>query len=63
MKSQIETNMKKVLIWMLTLMLGNVCKAEDITISFDGSTAKVEQTKKDSVKVTVKGAQVNIEST
>ena len=63
MKSQIETNMKKVLIWMLTLMLGNVCKAEDITISFDGSTATVEQTKKDSVKVTVKGAQVNIEST
>ena len=55
--------MKKVLIWMLTLMLGNVCQAEDITISYDGATAKVEQTKKDSVKVTVNSAQVNVEST
>ena len=55
--------MKTILIWMLPLMMGNVCQAEDITISYDGATAKVEQTKKDSVKVTVNGAQVNVEST
>jgi hypothetical protein len=54
--------MKKILLWMLPLMMGGVCHAEDITIRYNGSTAKVEQTAKDSVKVTVKGANVNIES-
>jgi len=38
------------------------CHAEDITVRFDGSQAKVTQTKKDSVSVTVDGASVNIVS-
>ncbi|MBO7570344.1 MAG: carbohydrate-binding domain-containing protein [Bacteroidaceae bacterium] len=54
--------MKKILIWALPLLMGSVCQAEDITIQYNGSTAKVEQKAKDSVKVTVKGANVNIES-
>jgi len=43
-------------------MLGSVSNAEDITIVYKGSTAKVEQKTKDSVKVAVNGANVNIES-
>ena len=39
-----------------------VCHAEDITIRYNGSQAKVTQTKKDSVSVTIDGATVNIES-
>jgi len=35
---------------------------EDITIHYQGATAKVEQNTKDSVSVTVNGASVNIES-
>jgi hypothetical protein len=47
---------------MFALMMGNVCQAEDITIRYNGMTAKVTQQKKDSVNVTVDGAKVNIES-
>ena len=54
--------MKKMLLWVLPLMISSVCHAEDITIRYNGSKAKVTQTIKDSVKVTVKGANVNIES-
>ena len=54
--------MKKILLWMLALMMGGTSYAEDITIRYNGASAKVEQTRKDSVKVTVKGANVNIES-
>ena len=54
--------MKKMLFWVLPLMMSSVCHAEDITIHYNGSKAKVTQTIKDSVKVTVKGANVNIES-
>ncbi len=36
--------------------------AEDITIRYNGSTAKVDQKAKDSVTVTVNGANVNIDS-
>jgi len=43
------------------MMLG-VCHAEDITIRYNGSQAKVTQTKKDSVSVAIDGATVNIES-
>ena len=39
-----------------------VCLAEDITIRYNGSQAKVTQTKKDSVSVTIDGATVNVES-
>lgn len=46
----------------LLLMLGSVCHAEDITIRYKGKTAKVEQKVKDSVKVAVQGAHVEIES-
>ena len=54
--------MKKILIWALPLLMGSVCHAEDITIQYNGSTAKVQQKAKDSVNVTVKGANVHIES-
>ena len=50
-----------VLLWMGTMMTG-VCHAEDITIRYNGPKAKVQQTIKDSVKVTVDGTIVNIES-
>lgn len=53
--------MKK-LLWVLPLLMSSVCHAEDITIRYNGSKAKVSQTVKDSVKVTVKDANVNIES-
>lgn len=43
-------------------LMGSVCQAEDITVSFKGATAKVTRQVKDSVKVTVDGASVNIES-
>ena len=49
------------LIWLVNIMTG-VCRAEDITIRYNGSQAKVTQTKKDSVSVTIDGAKVNVES-
>ena len=54
--------MKRNLLWILTLIMGSMCYAEDITIRFNGTTAKVTQQIKDSVNVTVDGARVNIES-
>ena len=54
--------MKRILLWGLPLMMSSVCHAEDITIRYKGETAKVEQKAKDSVKVSVDGAKVNIES-
>lgn len=54
--------MKKILLGTLLLLIGNICHAEDITIRYNGSSAKVKQTTKDSVKVTVKGAHVSIEN-
>ena len=54
--------MKKILIWTLSLLMGNVCYAEDITIKYNGSKAKVTQHVKDSVNVAVDGANVSIES-
>jgi hypothetical protein len=53
---------QRILVWTLSLMFGSVCHAEDITIVYKGSKAKVEQKIKDSVTVTVDGANVNIES-
>lgn len=53
---------KIIMAWALALTMGSVCQAEDITIRFNGSTAKVEQTAKDSVNVTVDGAYVSIVS-
>lgn len=50
------------LIWALALMMGSVCYAEDITITYNGAKAKVKQTVKDSVTVNVQGASVSIES-
>lgn len=44
------------------MMMGSVCHAEDITIRYKGTTAKVDQKVKDSVNVTVNGANVEIES-
>lgn len=52
--------MKKILIWTLSLLMGNVCYAEDITIKYNGSKAKVTQNVKDSVNVIVDGANVSI---
>ena len=54
--------MIKILLGTLLLLIGNVCHAEDITIRYNGSSAKVKQTTRDSVKVTVKGAHVSIEN-
>lgn len=54
--------MKRILVWALPFLIGSVCHAEDITIRYNGSTAKVDQKEKDSVTVTVKGANVNIDS-
>ena len=54
--------MKKTLLWTLFLLIGNACYAEDITIKYNGSKAKVTQNVKDSVNVTVDGANVSIES-
>ena len=61
--------MKKILLWALALLLGSACYAEDITVRFKDSSAKVvgaesksRESIKDSVKVTVNGAKVNIES-
>ncbi|MBO4720768.1 MAG: carbohydrate-binding domain-containing protein [Prevotella sp.] len=54
--------MKKILLWVLPFLMGSICHAEDITIRYKGATAKVSQQIKDSVKVTVNGASVNIES-
>lgn len=59
---KLNSIMKKILFWVLPLMIGSVCHAEDITIRYSGSSAKVTQTIKDSVMVTVNGASVNIES-
>ena len=47
---------------MLTLMTVGVCQAEDVTIRYDGASAKVKNKAKDSVTVVVDGASVNIES-
>ena len=54
--------MNKIFLLALPLLMSSVCHAEDITIRYNGTSAKVEQSLKDSVKVTVKGADVNIES-
>ena len=54
--------MKKYLICLLALITVGVCQAEDINIRFDGAVAKVKQNVKDSVNVTVNGANVSIES-
>lgn len=47
----------------LTLLMGGTSHAEDITIRFNGTTAKVKQQVKDSVSVKVDGAHVSIKST
>ena len=46
----------------LFLLIAITCRAEDITIRYQGATAKVEQSVKDSVVVTVDGARVSIVS-
>ena len=35
--------MKGMMIWALALMMGSVCYAEDITITYNGAKAKVKQ--------------------
>ena len=54
--------MKRNLLLLSILMMVGVCQAEDITIRYNGASAKVQQQTKDSVNVTVDGARVNIES-
>ena len=46
----------------LLLGMGSASHAEDITVRYNGKTAKVDQKMKDSVSVTVSGANVEIES-
>ena len=52
--------MKRLILWMLPLVMGGVCHAEDITIRYNGAKAIVKQQTKDSVSVTVDGASVTI---
>jgi hypothetical protein len=54
--------MQGIKILMMALMTSSVCHAEDVTIRFNGTTAKVKNSAKDSVNVTVTGANVEIES-
>ena len=54
--------MKRILLCALSLLMGSVSYAEDITIRYNGSSAKVSQTATDSVMVMVDGARVSIES-
>lgn len=54
--------MKRILLCALSLLMDSVGYAEDISIRYNGSSAKVKQTATDSVKVTVDGARVSIES-
>ena len=46
----------------LATTMSGVCHAQDITVTYNGSKAKVKQTLKDSVTVSVKGSAVNIDS-
>ena len=55
-------NNKIIIACALSLLTGSMCHAEDITIRFDGSKAKVKQQVKDSVTVEVNGAHVSIAS-
>ena len=43
-------------------MMSSVCLAEDVTIRYDGTKAKVKNKANDSVTVAVEGAHVSIES-
>ena len=54
--------MQGIKILMMALMMSSVCHAEDVTIRFNGTTAKVKNSAKDSVNVTITGANVEIES-
>ena len=45
----LKSNIKKILLWALFLLIGNACYAEDITIKYNGSKAKVTKNVKDSV--------------
>lgn len=55
--------MNRFLMGIAALLMVTASHAEDITIHFKGSTAKVKQEVKDSVNVTVEGAHVSITST
>jgi hypothetical protein len=57
-----EDAMRRIRILMMALVVACACNAEDITIRYKGTTAKVDQKVKDSVNITVSGAHVEIES-
>lgn len=50
-------------VWATMFCLGTMCQAQDISIQFNGTKAKVKQAVKDSVSVEVDGAHVSIIST
>ena len=54
--------MKRMILWMLTLITVGMCHAEDVAIHYNGASAKVKNKAKDSVTVTINGADINIES-
>ena len=54
--------MKRMILWMLTLIIVGMCHAEDVAIHYNGASAKVKNKAKDSVTVTINGADINIES-
>ena len=54
--------MKRMILWMLTLITVGMCHAEDVAIHYNGASAKVKNKVKDSVTITINGADINIES-
>lgn len=54
--------MNRILLFSILLTLCSISRAEDVTIRFDGTSAHVVQSRKDSVNISVEGASVNVES-
>ena len=58
----LNKTLKNIFILFLGAMMSGIGHAQDITVTYNGSKAKVKQSLKDSVTVTVNGATVNIDS-
>ena len=55
--------MRQLLLWVLPFLMVDVCKAEDITIRYNGAKAEVKQNIKDSVNVIFNGGNVDVQTT
>ena len=58
----LNKTLKNIFILFLGAMMSGIGHAQDITVTYNGSKAKIKQSLKDSVTVTVNGATVNIDS-